>query len=322
MKIIVTGSAGFIGSCFLSRLNAAGISDILVVDHLDESEKWKNLVGKNIADYVDKTRFLSLLEQAGNFKGTDCVIHLGACSSTTETDAAYLMDNNYLYSKTLAQWSLKRGIKFIYASSAATYGGGEAGYKDDDATTCTLRPLNLYGYSKQLFDLWVVRNGLQKKFTGLKFFNVFGPNEYHKGGMRSLVCKAFPEASSGGPVKLFKSYLPGFSDGEQKRDFVYVKDVSEIIFFFLQNPGISGIFNVGSGRARSWNSLAKALFSAIGLPEKIEYIEMPESIRDKYQYFTEANISKLASTGFRHSFFSLEDAVKDYAGYLKAGAHI
>jgi len=322
MKIIVTGGAGFIGSCLIWKLNNRGINDIIVVDRLDSSEKWKNLVGKQVRDYIDKDKFLDCLE-AGKLKSqADIILHMGACTSTTESDAAYLMENNYLYSQRLAKWALKQNIPFLYASSAATYGAGEFGYIDDDEITLKLKPLNLYGYSKQLFDGWLIQNRLSNKVAGFKFFNVFGPNEYHKDDMRSVISKVFDKASQGGKLKLFKSYKKEYADGEQKRDFIYVKDAIEIVCYFIEHPDKKGIFNVGTGIARSWNDVAKALFSALGLKPNIEYIEMPPEIRDKYQYFTQADLSKLKRTGLEHKFFTLEEAVKDYAGYLKGHSYL
>jgi ADP-L-glycero-D-manno-heptose 6-epimerase len=250
------------------------------------------------------------------------VFHLGACSATTERNAAYLIDNNYAYTRELAAWSLAHGARFIYASSAATYGDGEQGMDDRDPNLPRLRPLNMYGYSKQLFDLWLIRSGLSKKVTGFKFFNVFGPNEYHKGDMMSLVCKVFDQVRRGEPMRLFKSYDPAYSDGGQKRDFIYVKDAVEIVYYFIKRPAKKGIYNVGSGTARSWNELAAALFNALNREKRIQYIEMPEAIRDKYQYFTEADLTKLRSSGCRHAMTSLEEAVKDYAHYLEKHQYI
>ncbi|MDD5668797.1 MAG: ADP-glyceromanno-heptose 6-epimerase [Candidatus Omnitrophica bacterium] len=322
MKIILTGGAGFIGSCLLGKLNSKGVNDIIVVDHLGKSEKWKNLVGKKIDDFIDKGAFLEAVSGNKISSGIDMVIHFGACSSTTEPDASYLMENNYCYTKTLAVWALRKKIPFLYASSAATYGNGELGYSDDDSRTVTLKPLNMYGFSKHAFDLWVLQNGLSRKVTGFKFFNVFGPNEYHKGEMRSVIAKVFDRVAAGEPMRLFKSYDPRYGDGEQKRDFVYVKDAIEVVDYFIRHPGKKGIFNLGSGKARSWNDVSRALFSALDKEPRIEYIEMPPVLQKKYQYFTEADLSKLRKAGCMHKFLSLEDAVKDYAGYLKEQKYI
>jgi len=317
--IIVTGGAGFIGSAFVWKLNSEGIDDIIIVDKLGASEKWRNLVNRHFLDYIHKDKFLNILCE-NRLTNISAIIHMGACSSTTERDADYLMENNYGYSKALAEWACQNNVRFIYASSAATYGDGSRTFSDDDATTATLQPLNMYGYSKHLFDLWVLRNRLSGKITGIKFFNVFGPNEYHKGDMVSVVFKAFHQIVETGRVKLFKSYRNEYRDGEQMRDFVYVLDCVNIMWWFLQHPEATGIFNLGSGTARTWNDLAKAVFSALGRKTLIEYIEMPESIRDRYQYFSEARMEKLASAGCSLKFRSLEDAVHDYVvNYLAKG---
>jgi len=317
--IIVTGGAGFIGSAFVWKLNSEGIDDIIIVDKLGASEKWRNLVNRHFLDYIHKDKFLNILCE-NRLTNISAIIHMGACSSTTERDADYLMENNYGYSKALAEWACKNNVRFIYASSAATYGDGSRTFSDDDATTATLQPLNMYGYSKHLFDLWALRNRLSGKITGIKFFNVFGPNEYHKGDMVSVVFKAFHQIVETGRVKLFKSYRNEYRDGEQMRDFVYVLDCVNIMWWFLQHPEATGIFNLGSGTARTWNDLAKAVFSALGRKTLIEYIEMPESIRDRYQYFSEARMEKLASAGCSLRFRSLEDAVHDYVvNYLAKG---
>lgn len=321
MKIVVTGGAGFIGSCLLARLNAEAITDIIVVDEIDHSGKWKNLVGKTIGDYIDKNRFPAQLE-SGALGMPDMIVHMGACSSTTETDTAYLMENNYEYSKRLAIWCLAHKVPFLYASSAATYGAGELGYSDADDISLRLKPLNPYGYSKQLFDAWLIKNGLTGQVTGFKFFNVFGPNEYHKGEMRSVIAKSFEQIRTKHTISLFKSYRPEFADGEQRRDFIYVKDAVELVYRCIQNPSTRGIYNIGSGHARSWNELARAIFAALGIEPRIEYIEMPEVLRQKYQYFTQADLSKLRQAGIDHVFFSLEDAVKDYVGYLKDNLYL
>ncbi len=319
--IIVTGAAGFIGSCFLWKLNKEGISDVIIVDDINAPDKQKNLSGKRYLKYLHKDEFLQRVKE-DSLSGVECLIHMGACTSTTMTDFSYLMSNNYEYSKTLAQWALGHNVPFIYASSAATYGDGSFGYDDSNENTLRLKPLNLYGQSKHLFDLWVIENGYDNKFIGLKFFNVFGPNEYHKGQMASVVYRNFHEVSKGNPMRLFKSYKPEYKDGEQKRDFIYVKDVIEAMYYFFIHPEKSGIFNLGTGQARTWNDLAKALFSAIGKEPRIEYIEMPEHLRNKYQYFTQAKVEKLKAAGFHCRFTSLEEAVKDYAGYLKTDSYL
>ncbi len=313
--IILTGGAGFIGSCFLWKLNREGVEDIIVVDDLGSDAKWMNLRGKLFMDYIHKDDLPVLLE-SGKLDGIGTIVHLGACSSTILTDAGYYLKNNYEYSRRLAEWAFAHSAKFIYASSAATYGAGEGGYGDEEERLPFLKPLNIYGYSKHLFDLWLLRNGHFGKATGFKFFNVFGPNEYHKAEMMSLVCRNFKEAAAGGPIRLFKSYDPAYRDGGQKRDFVYVKDTVEIMYYFFRESGKSGIFNLGTGAARNWNDLARAVFAAAGKPEKIEYIDMPENIKPRYQYFTQADIAKLRAAGCSHGFASLEESVKDYASYL------
>ncbi|MFQ5952068.1 MAG: ADP-glyceromanno-heptose 6-epimerase [Candidatus Omnitrophota bacterium] len=316
--IILTGGAGFIGSCFLWKLNQEGINNIIVVDYLDDTEKWRNLQGKRFRDYIQKDDFISLVKE-DKLPRPRSIVHMGACSSTTLTDADYFIKNNYEYSKMLAQWALTKKASFLYASSAATYGDGSSGYSDSMENIRHLHSLNMYGYSKHLFDLWVLDSGLLNKVTGLKFFNVFGPNEYHKGDMRSIVCKAFPQIQNEGRIRLFKSYREDYADGEQKRDFVYVKDAVEIMYCLFCNPRITGIFNLGSGEARSWNDLAHAIFDALEKEPAIEYIEMPETLKEKYQYFTQADMSKLNATGCGLEFHTLEDAVKDYLGYLESG---
>ena len=318
MKVLLTGGAGFIGSVMLKKLNSVGIKDIIVVDHLGESSKWKNLLGKEFEDYFEKDKLLNLVEKGALDRKIDTVIHIGACTSTTEQNATYMMENNYIYTRKLAEWALRKRKRFFYASSAATYGNGENGYSDVDAITPKLKPLNVYGYSKHLFDLWVLKHQLQKELVGFKFFNVYGPNESHKEDMRSMINKGYKQIKDTGKIRLFKSHKPGYKDGEQKRDFVYVKDVVDIMHFFLTHPDKKGIFNLGTGNAQSWNDLAKAIFLALGMKPKIEYFPMPEVLRGKYQYFTEADLSKLKIAGCKHKFFSLNDAVKDYVGYLEA----
>lgn len=310
--IVVTGGAGFIGSAIVWKLNEEGIDDIVIVDNLGTSDKWKNLVGRRYVDYVHKDRFAEMINADTVPFEADGVIHMGACSSTTERDVDYLMENNFHYSCNVARWALKKNIRFIYASSAATYGDGTQGFSDDDATSRTLKPINMYGYSKQLFDLWVLRNGLESQVAGLKFFNVFGPNEYHKGDMRSVIHKSCGEIGDTGRVRLFKSHRAGYGDGEQQRDFVYVKDCVEVVRWLYHHRDVNGIFNVGTGQARSWNDLVKAVFTAMGKEPIIEYIDMPESIRNQYQYFTEAGMDKLRAAGYGEVFHSLEEAITDY----------
>lgn len=308
---IVTGGAGFIGSALVWKLNQEGIDDILVVDNLGFGEKWKNLANRNFADYLHKTTFLQLLDKGG-LGDVDAILHMGACSSTTEQDAEYLMENNYRYTKILAEYCLERQIRFIYASSAATYGDGGLGFDDDPMLMPRLKPLNMYGYSKYLFDLWVQRNNLVGSLAGLKFFNVFGPNEYHKGDMMSVVCKAFAQIQADDRLRLFKSHRADYADGEQKRDFIYVKDCADVVWWLLQRPEVNGIFNLGQGQAQSWNELAQAVFTAMERPFAVDYIDMPESIREKYQYFTQANMNRLQALGCPAKTADLAKSVADY----------
>ncbi len=325
--IIVTGGAGFIGSAIIAALNNRGITDILVVDQLDSNktavEKWKNLRNLSFVDYIEKDDFAKMVTENRLHDPISVVFHLGACSDTTETNPLYLIKNNYEYIKLLAQWAMESNIRFIYASSAATYGDGQKGFHDNEDKISQLISLNMYAYSKQLFDLWGRRIGLLKKNVGLKYFNVFGPNEYHKGKMTSFVLKSFEQINTTGKVRLFKSHRPEYVDGEQKRDFIYIKDVVEMTLFFLDNQHLSGIFNIGTGKARTWNELANAVFSAMGKPANIEYIEMPDSIRSQYQYFTQADISKLRKAGYDKETTSLEVAIKDYVqNYLKQNKYL
>ena len=319
--IILTGGAGFIGSCFLWKLNSEGIRDIIVVDDLDSTEKWKNLQGKRFVDYIQKDDFLRLISEEKMLEPTH-VIHMGACSSTTVTNGDYFIKNNYEYSKIIAAWALRHKTPFLYASSAATYGDGSNGYDDNDDATRILRPLNMYGFSKQLFDLWVLNNRYEKKVTGIKFFNVFGPNEYHKQDMSSIVCKKFNEVMIDGCIRLFKSYEKNYAHGEQKRDFIYIKDAVEVMFYLFNNPGKCGIFNLGTGKAHTWNELAGAMFKALGKAIKIEYVEMPEYLRPKYQYFTQSKMDKLRKAGCDFKFKSLDETVADYVKYLKNSEYL
>ncbi|MDR3092686.1 MAG: ADP-glyceromanno-heptose 6-epimerase [Endomicrobium sp.] len=319
--IILTGGAGFVGSCFLWKLNQEGIKDVLVVDHLDDSEKWKNLVGKSYYDYIQKDAFFNAVISRQVPK-PQSIVHLGACSSTIFTDATYYIKNNYEYSKILALWAFELGIPFIYASSAATYGDSEVGYNDDISKLINLSPLNMYGFSKHMFDLWLLNNNYINKVAGIKFFNVFGPNEYHKGDMRSVVCKSYDEVADKGLIKLFKSYNENYSDGGQRRDFIYVKDAINAMYFLFKNPSKTGMFNLGTGKSRTWNDIAKSMFAAVGKKENIEYIDMPDFLKQKYQYFTQAKMDNLKKAGYNKSFMELEDSVKDYCFYLKNKSYL
>jgi ADP-L-glycero-D-manno-heptose 6-epimerase len=318
--IIVTGGAGLIGSAVVWSLNKRGVDDIIVVDRLDESEKWKHLVALRFRDYVDADEFLDAVEATpDHFGKAGTVIHLGACSSTTETDSDYLMRNNYEYTKSIARWALAIGARFVYASSAATYGALEFGLSDT-TDLHALRPLNMYAYSKHLFDLYAAQTGLAERIVGLKYFNVFGPNEDHKGDMRSIVYKAFHQIRDTGSVRLFKSYRPEFSDGAQQRDFIYVKDVVEMTLHVAASS-CNGLVNIGSGVAHTWLELVRPIFAALNVPESIEFIEMPEALRAKYQYSTCADTSTLQASGYARPHTPLADAVTDYVeNYLLTGA--
>jgi len=323
-RILVTGGAGFIGSALIWTLNKLGLDNILVTDQLSKDEKWLNLAPLKFDDYVAAETLRKEVESdKPALREIAWVFHLGACSSTTERDVGYLMQNNYQYTAVLCDWAMRSKARFVYASSAATYGDGSVGMKDDESSIESLRPLNAYGYSKQLFDLHARKRGFLTKIVGLKYFNVYGPNEWHKGDMRSLVNKAFDQVRETGKIQLFKSYRQEFKDGEQMRDFLYVKDAVEMTLHLATTPEANGLFNIGSGVARTWIDLANAVFSALERSPHIEFIEMPESIRDKYQYYTRASIQKLKATGYQGPQFTLEGAVKDYVqNYLLPRKHL
>jgi len=311
--IAVTGGAGFIGSVLAARLNDLGEQGLLIVDqNAKKSPKWRNLEKRQFRDCLESDVFLSRLEK-NEWRGEiKAIFHMGACTDTTERDVAYLQKNNFEYTRRLAEWAAANNVYFSYASSAATYGAGELGFSDDDALTPRLKPLNPYGQSKLDFDVWALNNGYAKKITGFRFFNVYGPNEYHKSEMRSLVHKGFGQIRDTGRMRLFKSTKKEYPDGGQKRDFIYVKDAVETLVWFFKNPKWKGIYNLGTGRAQTWNDLAEALFKAMGRPKNIEYIEMPESIRNQYQYFTQSDPAKLLGTDCPDSFRGLEAGVADY----------
>ncbi len=317
MKILLTGGAGFIGSCFLWKLNQEGITDVIVVDNLHNDRKWRNLLGKRFREFVSKDALFPRLLR-GDFGHLDAIVHLGARTDTTNTELATLLMDNYEYSKTLARYAVEHGIRFLYASSAATYGAGEQGFQE--CQLWQLHPLNAYGFSKHLFDCWAAAEGILDQAVGVKLFNVYGPNEYHKGPMASLVWKGFQQIQHSGRLRLYKSHVPQYSDGEQKRDFVYVKDVVEVLWKLLLHRELHGLYNVGTGQARSWNELAQALFAAMGRTPEIEYVPMPEELRSQYQNFTQADITKLQHSPAAHLFTPLEEGVQDYVqGYLLSG---
>lgn len=315
-KIVVTGGAGFIGSNIVKALNDKGETHILIVDHLSQGLKWKNLVGLRFEDYLDREDFLKFVEE-NKLNNLKAIIHLGACSDTTVNDLHFLYKNNYVYSQKLCLYALKNGIRFIYASSAATYGDGSLGFNDNEECLYKLKPLNPYGFYKHLFDLWAYQKGFLNSIVGLKYFNVFGDREFHKGDMRSVALKAYEQIKKDGMVRLFKSYHPNYEDGGQLRDFIYVKDAVEITLFFMEHPQINGIFNVGTGKARSFKDLTTAVFKALGLPPRIEYIDMPENLKKQYQYFTEADLSKLKKVGYNKPMRELEEAIKEYVKFLE-----
>jgi ADP-L-glycero-D-manno-heptose 6-epimerase len=319
-RTIVTGAAGLIGSALVWELNRRGVEDAIVVDRLGRSEKWRHLVPLRFAEYLEAEEFYPrIAEHPDAFGPVAEVYHLGACSATTERDATYLIANNYRLSQDLATWALGRDARFVYASSAATYGSRETDLRED-LDPHSLSPLNMYGYSKQLFDLWARREGILDRIVGLKFFNVYGPNEDHKGDMRSVVAKAYEQIASDGTVKLFESYRPGIRDGEQTRDFLYVKDAVAIALHLGRSPRAAGLYNVGSGVARTWNDLAAAIFTALERPKNITYVPMPDTLRGKYQYRTEATIDRLRESGYTAPFVSLEEGVWEYiCRYLVPG---
>ncbi|MEO6778403.1 MAG: ADP-glyceromanno-heptose 6-epimerase [Gemmatimonadaceae bacterium] len=323
-RVLVTGGAGFIGSALVWELNRRGCERIVIADFLESSEKWRNLSPLAFEDYLEADDLLARLGSAslGRF---DVVLHMGACSSTTERNAAYLARNNYQFTKDLAACALSSNARFVYASSAATYGDGAAGMRDDASLAYlhTLRPLNMYGYSKQMFDLYAARRGIIDKIAGLKFFNIFGPNENHKGDMRSLVNKAYDQVMETGEIKLFRSYRPDYADGEQKRDFLYVKDAVAMTLHVAANDSANGLFNVGSGEANSWLDLANAVFAALGKPSNIRFIDMPDELRSKYQYFTQADIKRVRESGYAAPVTTLADGVANYVReYLAPGRRL
>lgn len=313
--ILITGAAGFIGSALIWKLNELGRSDLILTDKLRTEEKWKNIAKRDYYDWVDRDELFDWLSIEENAKKVEVIVHMGACSATTEKDADFLMKNNYEFTKRLWDFSKENDVQFIYASSAATYGMGEQGYDDkiDLQGHLNLRPLNKYGYSKKIFDVWALKQEeTPKQWVGLKFFNVYGPQEYHKGRMASMVFHSYNQGVENGYVKLFKSHKEGYSDGEQLRDFVYIKDVVNVINFFIENEDKSGIFNLGTGKERSFFDLAKNTLISAKMKDVIEFVDMPMDLRGRYQYFTKAEMDKLKAAGYTKAFYSLEEGVKDY----------
>ncbi len=320
-RVLVTGGAGFIGSCLIRQLNRRGVEEIVVADFLGRDEKWRNLTSLAFADYVDAGELLDLLE-SGRLGDFDLVLHMGACSSTTEQDVAYLIRNNYQFTRRLAEWCIGRSSRFVYASSAATYGSGEAGMDDNSELPYLrrLRPLNAYGYSKHMFDIYAARTGLLRRCIGVKYFNVFGPNEQHKGDMRSMVNKAHEQVIDSGSIRLFKSYRDDVCDGQQERDFIYVTDAVAMTLHLAERSDAFGLFNVGSGRSETWLELAQAVFAAMEREPRIEFVEMPESMRASYQYSTRADIGRLRGAGYDSPITPLAPAIHDYVTrYLSTG---
>jgi ADP-L-glycero-D-manno-heptose 6-epimerase len=312
-RILVTGAAGFIGSALVWELNRRGHENILLTDVMGTDEKWRNLVPLKYTDYMDAADLLKAVEHNPQSLGKfDVVLHLGACSATTERDSDYLMRNNFGYTKALAHWAVAQGARFVYASSAATYGDGAHGMDDRMTDLIRLRPLNMYGYSKHLFDLYAARTGLDRRIVGMKYFNVFGPNEDHKADMRSVVHKSYAQILDKGRVSLFKSHRPDYKDGEQMRDFLYVKDAVKMTLHLAQAPLASGLYNLGSGEANTWVQLTQAIFAALGKAPQIDFIDMPAHLQPKYQYYTCADITKLRSSGYKEPLTPLAESVRDY----------
>lgn len=322
--IIVTGGSGFIGSVLIAALNEKGNEDILLVDEADDQNKQKNIAPLKYKQQLGIKQFREQLQQ-GAFDNhpVEVIFHLGAISTTTETSWDRLLEFNIDYTKMLIKWAADHAVRFIYASSAATYGNGELGYKDDHALFNELKPLNLYGQSKLDVDIWARDNGYLDTVVGLRYFNIFGPNEWHKGAMQSVIAKKFPDVRDKGEITLFKSYHPDYKDGEQKRDFFYVLDAVKATLFFLDNKQPTGIFNIGSGQAHSWSEVAVAMFAALNKDPKITYIDMPEDVKNQYQYFTEADLTKLRATGYSRESIPLNKAIADYIkNYLIFGRHV
>lgn len=320
--IIVTGAEGFIGSALAAALNQAGYRDLVLVDDFSKGVRSSNLTGKQFNEKVERTNFHQWLTK--NEQHVQFIFHIGARTDTTEKNEAVFKELNLDYTRELWNQCIEYGIPLVYASSAATYGNGEHGYSDDESNLHLLKPMNPYGHSKNEFDKWAVSQKRQPYFwAGLKFFNVYGPNEYHKGRMASVILHAYEQITETGKLKLFKSHRSEYKDGDQKRDFIYVKDLVDVCIYLMHHRKNSGIYNLGTGHARTWNDLAKAIFNALQMPVNIEYIDIPEDIRDTYQYFTEADMSKLRSIGYTREFTSIEDGVNDYVcNYLTSHAYM
>lgn len=321
--LVVTGGAGFLGSALLWHLAAQGRKNLIAVDALERGAKFRNLAGLDLADHWEIPWFLERLQRGGGLPRIAAVVHLGACSSTTEADGDFLMRNNFAYTRALAAWCLGHGVRFLYASSAATYGDGAQGYSEEAERLPRLVPRNKYAFSKHAFDLWARQQGAFEGpggITGLKYFNVFGPNEYHKGEMRSMVLKAYEQVQATGCVRLFKSHRSEFADGEQERDFIYLQDAVAITAWLLDHPAATGIYNVGAGMPRTWNDLARGVFAALGRDPQIEYVDMPEAIRGAYQYSTCAEIGRLRAAGCALPIRSLEEGIGDYVRNYLASA--
>ena len=324
-KVLVTGGAGLIGSAVIKKLNDLNVYDLDVCDHLGTSDKWKNLSPLIFKNYVELEEFNTVLNNNNRIFQYDYVFHLGACSDTTETDMSYLIENNYRFTCKLANEIVKHGGKFIYASSASTYGDCFMPFSDDESFLNSLRPLNKYAFSKHLIDKSIQFNdGFRRNgIVSLKYSNVFGPNEYHKGNMKSMFLKCYEQITSCGYVKLFKSYKPEYENGEQQRDFIYVKDAADMtVFFAREGLNLCGIYNIGSGEATSWNKLAHAMFKAMNKPDNIIYVDMPETLKDKYQYYTCLDIQKIKEAGYNKKLYTIEKAAVDYVKYLKQNKHL
>jgi ADP-L-glycero-D-manno-heptose 6-epimerase len=316
--LLVTGGAGFIGSNVVAALNEAGRADVAVCDLLGSDGKWRNLAKRQLADIIPPAELADWLKG----RRLDAVIHLGAISETTATDGDLVIETNFRFSLRLLDWCTQNATPFIYASSAATYGDGAQGFSDEPGSAAlkTLRPMNLYGWSKHLFDMAIAERAarghkLPPQWAGLKFFNVFGPNEYHKGAMMSVLARRFDDIKAGRAVRLFKSHRDGIADGDQRRDFIYVDDVVRVVMWLLATPQVTGLFNVGTGKARSFKDLMLSAYGALGLEPNIQYVDMPEQIRDSYQYFTQARVDRLRSAGYNGGFTALEDAVAAYVSH-------